>query len=109
MTKENRIVWSDQEGDLRKKPQTSSNVAVKEENLELKIRKLTAGKGRTVIEIKGLPKNDEWNKDFAKLLKQSLGVGGSYKMDYIEVHTDKIENVIKIIESKKIKWKKTGG
>ena len=104
-----KVVWSDQHGDMRKKRQTDPAQAVDEKNLELKIRRLTSGKGRTAIEITGLPSNKKWCQKLAKELKRSLGVGGTYKDGYIEVHGEKIEQVMKLLDGKSIRWKKTGG
>lgn len=108
---QNRIVWSDEEGDTRKKKEstTKQDRHVDESKLELKLRRLSSGKGRVVIEIKGLPKNVEWCKKLASDLKKSLGVGGAFKNDYIEIHIDNIEKVMNFCDSKQIKWKKTGG
>lgn len=107
-----RLVWTDKAGDLRKasdKTPARRDVVVDEKNLELKIRRLTSGKGRTVIEIRGLPKNKLWCETLAKELKQALGVGGTYKDEYIEIHGEKIEKVIERLEARSLKWKKTGG
>ena len=104
-----RLVWSDSDGDTRKKNTKDSDTPVDEKNIELKIRRLTSGKGRTVIEIKGLPANKKWCTSLAKDLKKALGVGGTYKDDYIELHGEKIEKVMSLLDAKAIKWKKTGG
>lgn len=104
----NKLVWND-DGDQRKKKTKNTSAPVNEKNLELKVRRLTSGKGRTVIEITGLPNNKEWCKDLAKGLKKAIGVGGTYKEGYIEIHGEKIELVTQILEQRSIKWKKTGG
>jgi len=106
-----RLVWSDKEGDVRKTPKETSQKAssVDEKNLVLKLRRLTSGKGRTVIEITGLPSNKAWCEALAKDLKKSLGVGGTYKMNYIEIHGEQIEKVMGLLDAKSLKWKKTGG
>ncbi len=107
---EGKIVWSDTEGDLRKKKNSSnSNEAVDESKLILKIRRLTTGKGRTVIEIADLPSNKKWCQKLAKELKKSLGVGGAYKNDFIEVHGEKLEQVKALLEKKGLQFKQTGG
>lgn len=106
---DNKMVWSDTEGDLRKKKSASSASQVDEKNMVLKVRRLTSGKGRTVIEISALPKNKKWCQDLAKALKKSLGVGGTYKNDYIEIHGEKIDLVTAVLDKKNLKWKKTGG
>jgi translation initiation factor 1 len=106
---DSRIVWSDEHGDLRKKDKQDSNQAVNEAEIQLKLRRLTSGKGRTIIEITGLPGNKKWCQKLAKDLKKSLGVGGAYKQDYIEVHGDKMKEVMALLESKSLSFKKTGG
>ena len=111
MAKNTRVVWSDDKGDLRKKKDASANghSSVKEADLTLHVRRLTSGKGRTVLEIKGLPNNKAWCKALAKEIKKSLGVGGAYKDDYIEIHGENMERLTEILEKKNLKWKKTGG
>jgi len=108
-----RLVWSDDNGDVRKSgasdTQQSFSATVVEKSLELKLRRLTSGKGRTVIEITGLPDNKKWCEALAKDLKKSLGVGGTYKKSRIELHGEKIEKVMTLLDAKSLKWKKTGG
>ncbi|MEK9763421.1 MAG: stress response translation initiation inhibitor YciH [Deltaproteobacteria bacterium] len=98
-------------GDLRKDKSKipKDDYEVDESSLQLLIRRLTSGKGRTVIEIKGLPSNKNWCKGLAKDLKKKIGVGGSYKNDFIEIHGENFEQVAKFLESKKIVFKKIGG
>jgi len=111
MMSDNKVVWVDGQGDLRKKNKKNQTLApsIDEEKLTLNVRRLTSGKGRTVIEVSGLPKSDKWCKDLAKALKKSLGVGGTYKNSYIEIHGEKINLVTDVLDKKNIKWKKTGG
>lgn len=104
-----RIVWSDDGGDQRKKKNTEQNEEVNDELVELHIRRLTTGKGRTVIEISNLPNNKNWCKKLAKDCKKSLGVGGSYKDGVIEVHGEKYELLSSLLDTLKLKHKKTGG
>lgn len=110
MTK-NRVVWEDGKGDLRKAKAEPSSVQSQftSQNILVTVRRLTAGKGRAVIEIAQLPKNEDWCQQLAKDLKQKLGAGGTYKQGYIEIHVDKVEMVTKILDAKAIRWKKTGG
>lgn len=107
----NKVVWSDELGDLRKKlePQTKVESLVKNQSTLLHVRRLTSGKGRTVVEISNLPSNKKWCEDLAKTIKKSMGVGGTFKNNYIEIHGEKIEAVTKILEAQGIKWKKIGG
>ncbi len=104
-----KTVWSDDDGDLRKKQVGNRDVAVHEEQLILEVRRLTSGKGRTVIEVTGLPNNKKWCKALAKDFKKALGVGGTFKDNYIEIHGEKIEAVTKVLDKKSLKWKQTGG
>lgn len=107
---EGKIVWSDEEGDLRKKKtKKSGNETVDEGKLDLKVRRLTTGKGRTVIEITGLPSNKKWCQKLAKDLKKSLGVGGAYKNDFIEVHGEKLDQVKELLGKKGLQYKQIGG
>jgi len=106
---DDRIVWSDEHGDMRKKDKNRPDIPVDEKKLELKIRRLTSGKGRTVIEITDLPQNKKWCQQLAKDLKKKLGVGGTYKEGVIEIHGENIDKVTKILDLKSLKWKKTGG
>lgn len=107
-----KLVWSDEQGDLRKKGQNKdkgTESAVNENNLLLEIRRITSGKGRAIIEIRGLPNNKKWCQKLAKELKKSLAVGGAYKNDFIEVHGEKIEEVKNLLNKKNLKFKQTGG
>ncbi|MCB0712214.1 MAG: hypothetical protein KDD67_07780 [Ignavibacteriae bacterium] len=103
-----RLVWSSDGGDLRKK-RAGGTSTVDESTLQLKVRRLTSGKGRTVIEITGLPRNKSWCKDLASQLKKGLGTGGAYKDDFIEIHGEKLEQVTSMLDDRSLKWKKTGG
>tara|TARA_R110000868_G_scaffold159516_9_gene388412 strand:+ start:1957 stop:2283 length:327 start_codon:yes stop_codon:yes gene_type:complete len=107
--KDARLVWSDEDGDLRKKGAKSSDQQVNEKDLQLLLRRLTAGKGRAMIEITGLPSNKKWCKDLASKLKKSLGVGGAFKANFIEVHTSEIEKVTGLLDKNSLRWKKIGG
>lgn len=104
-----RIVWSDQHGDQRKTTAAHHDVEVNESDLTLHLRRLTSGKGRTIVEITELPNNKAWCKKLVKECKKSLGVGGAYKNNMIEVHGEKMEQVMNFLDKKKIRYKKVGG
>ena len=106
---DNRIVWSDREGDLRKKNKKKSDLPVDEKEILLNLRRLTSGKGRTIIELTGLPQNKKWCQQLSRDLKKKLGVGGSYKENKIEIHGEKIDQVMNFLDAKSLKWKKIGG
>ena len=106
-----KTVWIDGQGDVRKEKSAAPLSAddIDWANLEIKIRRLTSGKGRTVVELSDLPNNKNWCKSLAKSLKKKLGVGGTYKNNLIEVHGEKLNQVTALLDEKSIKWKKTGG
>lgn len=106
---DSKIVWSDEGGDLRKKKNSSTDQTVDASQLELHLRLLTSGKGRRMIEVRNLPNNKKWCQSLAKEFKKKLGVGGAYKNDFIEVHSDNWERVTNVLDQKNLKWKKTGG
>ena len=106
---EDQLVWSDEEADLRKKNTKKIEESVDESKILLELRRLTSGKGRTIIEIKGLPANKKWCKNLAKTFKKKLGVGGSFKNDMIEVHGEKLEELSVILNTLNLKFKKVGG
>ncbi len=106
---ESKLVYSSEQGDLRKSKSSTLESEVNENEIELYIRRLTSGKGRTIIEVTGLPDNKSWNKKLAKDLKKSLGVGGAYKNDFIEIHGEKAQEVLDLLSSRRLKVKKIGG
>lgn len=103
------LVYSSELGDLRKNKKNKEEGEVDESSVMLEVRRLTSGKGRTVIEIKGLPSNKSWCKKLAKELKKKIGVGGAYKNDFIELHGEKYDQVASFLELRKLAFKKVGG
>lgn len=104
-----KILYSSEHGDLRGKKNKQEDAIVNENDICLFLRRLTSGKGRTIIEITNLPNNKSWCKNLAKNLKKSLGVGGAYKNNFIEIHGEKIDDVKQILVKKNLKFKQTGG
>ncbi|MCK9224165.1 MAG: hypothetical protein M0R46_12590 [Candidatus Muirbacterium halophilum] len=106
------LVWSSEDGDIRKKQKNNNQIPITKSDFSkniIHLRRLTAGKGRTVIEISNLPDNADWCKELAKDIKKSIGVAGTYKNNIIEIHTEDIEKISVIFAKKQIKWKKIGG
>ena len=104
-----KILYSSEHGDLRGKKSTREEASVNENDVCLCLRRLTSGKGRTIIEITNLPNNKSWCKNLAKEIKKSLGVGGAYKNNFIEIHGEKIDDVKQILMKKNLQFKQTGG
>ena len=111
MSSKGDIVWSSEDGDLRKKRTNKdcSQTPVNLTTLSLTLRRLTSGKGRTIIEITSLPQNKAWCKKLAKGLKRALAVGGAYKNDIIEIHGEKMDQVKAYLEAEGLKFKQIGG
>jgi len=105
----NKILYSSEHGDLRGKKNKQEEAIVNEKDVCLYLRRLTSGKGRTIIEITNLPKNKSWCKNLAKEIKKSLGVGGAYKNNFIEIHGEKIDDVKQILVKKNLQFKQIGG
>lgn len=65
--------------------------------------------GKTVTVMDGFPRNEEFLKGLTKELKAKCGVGGTHilseKSGLIEIQGDKRDQLKKILESKKIKYK----
>lgn len=106
---DSKIVWSSDKGDLRKRNTEKTQGPIDESKLVIEVRRLTSGKGRTMMELRGLPNDKSWCKKLAKNLKQKLGVGGAYKENYIEIHTADFEKLTQALNEQSLKWKKTGG
>lgn len=65
--------------------------------------------GKTVTVMDGFPRNEDYLKTLAKELKAKCGVGGTHtltdKSGIIEIQGDKRDQLKKILEGKKIKYK----
>ena len=65
--------------------------------------------GKTVTVLDGLPRNESFLKEFSKDLKAKCGVGGSFslgpKHGIIEMQGDKRDQIKKILDAKKIRFK----
>jgi translation initiation factor 1 len=103
------IVWSSESGDQRKQKVNEKSTPVDESKILLQLRRLTSGKGRTVIEIKGLPSDKDWCLELTRDLKKKCGIGGTYKEATIELHLDNLLKITQLLEKRNLRWKKTGG
>ncbi|MFS4458740.1 translation initiation factor [Bdellovibrio sp. HCB2-146] len=65
--------------------------------------------GKTVTILDGFPRNEAYLKDLTKELKAKCGTGGTFeigaKAGMIEIQGDKRDQLKKILELKKIKFK----
>lgn len=65
--------------------------------------------GKTVTVLDGLPRNEEFLKQFSKELKAKCGVGGTYKIGddsgLVEIQGDQRAKLKAVLESKGIRYK----
>ena len=105
------LLWSDEEGDLRKKnKQTQQVVEIIPSDIDLKIQ-LEKNKrgGKTVSVIMPLPYNPEYFQKLLKDLKKLCGTGGSFKETTIEIQGDHREKIKQHLEKIGFKVKLSGG
>jgi translation initiation factor 1 len=86
-------VWSSEEGDLRKRRESSAVRPAP--GGRVKVRRETSGRrGKAVTTISNLPLDDAAVKQLAGRLKRRCGVGGSAKDGVIELQGDHRETVL---------------
>jgi translation initiation factor 1 len=91
-----RVVWSSDEGDLRKTPE--GRPAARSGGGRVKVRREVAGRrGKAVTTISGLPLDDAGLRELAGRLKKRCGVGGSAKGGVIELQGDHREVVLEVL------------
>lgn len=108
---ETNLLWSDEEGDLRKKKgkgKSSSEIVPKEIDLKIQLEKNKRG-GKTVSVIMPLPYNPKYFQKLTKELKKLCGTGGSFKEDCIEIQGDHRDKLKMHLEGLGFKVKLSGG
>ena len=65
--------------------------------------------GSGVTTISGLDLSESDLKDFAKMLKNQCGTGGTIKLGIIEIQGDHRDKIIEILKAKSLKVKRVGG
>jgi translation initiation factor 1 len=99
MKRDDRIVYSTRDGDLRKAP----DLALRERRADgdrVKVRREVAGRrGKAVTTVSGVPVDDAGLKALAGKLKKRCGVGGSVKDGVIEIQGDHRDTVVQVLEA----------
>lgn len=109
MTPASRIVYSSDDGDLRKAPDRGLRER-RADGQRVKVRREVAGRrGKAVTTISGIPVDDAALKQLAGRLKKRCGVGGAVKDGVIEVQGDHRELVMQILEAEGYKPVLAGG
>ena len=89
------LVWSSDDGDLRKSKSSQQSVAA---GGRVKVRREVAGRrGKAVTTVSGAPLDDAGLRDLAGKLKKRCGVGGSAKNGVIELQGDHREVVMQML------------
>jgi translation initiation factor 1 len=94
-----RVVYSTDDGDLRRAPDRGLRER-RAEGGRVKVRREVAGRrGKAVTTISGVPVDDVGLKELAGKLKKRCGVGGSVKHGVIEIQGDHRDVVVQILEA----------
>lgn len=106
------LLWSDEEGDLRKKSNSKEGkeliIIPSEYTLKIQLEKNQRG-GKIVSVILDIPNAPKYFQKLAKDLKKKCGTGGSFKEDCIEIQGDHREKLKIELEKLGFKAKLSGG
>jgi translation initiation factor 1 len=92
-----RVVWSSDDGDLRK---ARSPRPAERGGGRVKVRREVAGRrGKAVTTITGVPLDDAGLRELAGRLKKRCGVGGSAKGGVIELQGDHRDVVVEVLKA----------
>jgi translation initiation factor 1 len=108
---EANLLWSDEEGDLRKKKgkgKQTEEIVPSQIDLKIQLEKNKRG-GKTVSVIMPLPYNPQYFQKLTKDLKKLCGTGGAYKESSIEIQGDHREKLKAHLEKMGFKVKLSGG
>ncbi len=94
-----KVVWSSDDGDLRKRREPAKAATAGREG-RVRVRRETAGRrGKAVTTISGVALDDEALRTLAGRLKKRCGVGGSAKDGVIELQGDHREVVVALLRA----------
>ncbi len=107
-----RLVWSSEQGDLRKsdsKPAAESVSLPPQQQIVYLHRETKGRTGKGVTALKGLKLTAAEMDSLAKTLKQALGVGGTVKAGVIEIQSQEREKIAGVLTKLGYKVKLAGG
>ncbi|MBN1497432.1 MAG: stress response translation initiation inhibitor YciH [Spirochaetes bacterium] len=94
-----KIVYSTESGDLRKKPRSGAGQAARRRDGIVRVRKERAGRGgKTVSVIQGLDLPEDRLTLLAARLKQQCGAGGTVKNGEIIIQGDKVAFIAGVLQ-----------
>jgi translation initiation factor 1 len=98
-TRDTRVVWSSDDGDLRKARDPGLK-ARRAAGGRVKVRRETSGRrGKAVTTVADVPLDDDGLKELAGRLKKRCGVGGSVKDGVIELQGDHRDAVLEVLKA----------
>ena len=106
-----KTVWSSEDGDLRKKEQTTSYAkSLPPQQQTAYLHRESGGRGGKVVSVvKNLILTDDDLKTLAKKLKQECGTGGTVKEGVIEIQGEHREKIADVLQKLGYKVKIAGG
>ena len=106
-----KTVWSSEDGDLRKKEQTTSHAkSLPPQQQTVYLHRESSGRaGKAVTLVKKLILSEEALKALAKKLKQECGTGGTVKEGVIEIQGEQREKIADVLQKLGYKVKIAGG
>ena len=111
MSNNSKTVWSSEDGDLRKKEQTTSHAkSLPPQQQTVYLHRESSGRaGKAVTLVKKLILSEEALKALAKKLKQECGTGGTVKDGVIEIQGEQREKIADVLQKLGYKVKIAGG
>lgn len=111
MSNNSKTVWSSNDGDLRKKEQTTSHAkSLPPQQQTVYLHRESSGRaGKAVTLVKKLILSEDDLKALAKKLKQECGTGGTVKEGVIEIQGEHREKIADVLQKLGYKVKIAGG
>jgi translation initiation factor 1 len=98
--RERNLVWSSDDGDLRKAREPARGGARPAAGGRVKVRREVAGRrGKAVTTVSNVPLDEASLRELAGRLKKRCGVGGSAKDGVIELQGDHREAVVELLRA----------
>jgi translation initiation factor 1 len=108
---ENRTVWSSEQGDLRKKKESSASItSLPPQQQTVYLHRDSSGRGgKAVTLVKNLALSLDDLKSLAKKLKEACGTGGTIKDGVIEIQGEQRQRIAEVLQKLGYKVKIAGG
>ncbi len=111
MSNNSKTVWSSEDGDLRKKNESSASItSLPPQQQTAYLHRESGGRGGKVVSVvKNLILTEEDLKTLAKKLKRECGSGGTIKDGMIEIQGEHRERIAEALKKLGYKVKIAGG